>query len=385
MIIRTGHRKAIYTPDPLLSTVAVGSPVSITPSFAWPGATYTCSDPVHWNSGTNTWTFTPAFADGGTIKTVVFTCSGISQTATVVIFRNWSGLVKYSGNPTIPEGTAAWDINGADTSFVRQEYKIGGTYYSITAGLVGGDWKNLNLYTSTDLLTWAPYAGNPVLTATETWEANFIIHPAMVKIGSTWCMLYGANAHQGVIALATTTDWIHWTKQGVVYAGNPAGTGKAAIPSVILGPDGLYYMHYWNMDLSGGRVAEQEYATSPDCRTWTYGGVSLSRSVGDWDYGASHSGYDPFVTRNAAGFYEQVYSCMTAGSKQILGYCISANCQKWYKYQAQLLAGTGNPSDWDGVDLGDGCFFFTDNRAYLFYGASSPTTCLGGVGWIDSP
>jgi hypothetical protein len=360
--------------------VTVGGTVTITPSLAGGGVgpfVFSCDDLTHWDPVSNTWSFTPAFNDGGSIKTVTFTVTDGVDTQSietqVVVFRDFSALQKYSGNPIVP---IIAGHTQSDTSYIRAAQKIGDTYYSITQGDVSGDtWTHLNLYTSTDLLTWTPYESNPVIS-----ESAYIVHPSVVKVGDLWHLYCSAGMQNSKVWLYTSTDLIHWTKYGQVWGGNPAGTNMAYSPCVIrIGS--LLYMYYWTMDDAAARTADQEYATSTDGIAWTYGGVSFSARVPNWDYGYPESGFDPWVTQNAQGYYEQIYTLYSSvTASQVLGYAISADGKTWYKYPGAIIVPTGGSGDFDEKSVGDGCLFFLGGVLYLYYaGMNGSWITTGGL------
>ncbi|MFI5274512.1 MAG: hypothetical protein ACHQ4H_15890, partial [Ktedonobacterales bacterium] len=121
------------------------------------------------------------------------------------------------------------------------------------------------------------YAGNPVLTPTpaESAPATALTRPAVVAIPGGWRMWYSTNspknpAGQAWIGSATSTDGIHWRKQGA-----PVLTPQAAwehpglqCPNVRYdAASGLFQMWY-----CGGAIYEPDavgFATSPDGVTWT--------------------------------------------------------------------------------------------------------------------
>jgi len=378
-------------------TITVGdSPLEITPVLAGITADITCSDGTNWDAETGTWTLDPVYADGGTIKTVRFSATSggvtVAATATVVVFRNWSAMVQDPGNPIIPYNSVT-GATGADTPYIRNTQKIGNTYYAITQGWVASaNWDKFYLYTSTDLLTWTLYSQTPVLTAGD--EGAIILHPSIIKIGSLWHMYYSAQPDwtwtSHTIWLATSPDLINWTKYGAlpVYSGNPASTGMASLPNVVLVGDQLR-MYYWTVNMVAGQ-ADQEYATSPatDGLTWTYAGTTQRRSAADWDWAASYSRYDPWIIKNAAGYYEAVY---TAGFhspvwNQQLGYSVSADGVTWYDFGAAILTGSGVEGDFNEKFPGDGCLVESDAGIDLYYtGEAASVHTAVGVAHLKAP
>jgi hypothetical protein len=364
--------------------VTVGSTVAIVPAFGGAGATYTCSDSSHWTPSSGRWLFSPAFDDGGTIINVTFTCSGVSRTDKVVVFRDFSKLVAHPGNPITLTNEIPSNAGSTDTSYVRTTYKIGDTYYSITQGAsADGQWKYFNLYTSPDMIAWAIHPSSPVLTAGPA-DNNFIIHPCIIKMGDLW-YLYCSNGAR--ILLATSPDFINWAwhANSPVYTGNPAGEQSASIPNVLM-VGGALTMYYWTGDTSADRVVEMEYATAtPDGLTWTYGGSAINRLPTDWDYGSQYSGYDPWVIENDRGFYEMVHTEMSPTGHQRHGYAVSEDGHTWYKFHGPILSPSGVAGTWNQLALGDGCLVVTGDEVRVYCVGESATAWQGGLYTMSDP
>jgi hypothetical protein len=95
-------------------------------------------------------TITPVLTDGGTIRTVNFTCLSAAKTVKVVIFRDFSSLTKFPGNgqPIIPYRTHNWNYYGQDTVYFTDDLKLGGKYYALSNSNDSslGTWDKLTLY-----------------------------------------------------------------------------------------------------------------------------------------------------------------------------------------------------------------------------------------------
>lgn len=367
-------------------TVSVDSSVAITPNCSGLAGTvtYTSSDATFWNSSTHTWSYSPIFEDGGTVKNLTFSCTNgvttLTATTKVITFRSFSNLQKYPENPISPYNTGSYNSAGSDTTYIKEGQSVNGTYYSITQGSDSGfTWKNFILWTSTNLKTWTPYSTNPVFTgASGQWDATYLVHPSIINIDNTWYMYYSSSQYK--IGLATSTDFITWTR----HPSNPIYTRGSYSPSVIkIG--NLYYMYYWDENTHGNLM---EYATSSDGITWTYGGVALSRSVDDWDYSVVSFGFDPWIIQNHYGYYEMMYSVNVDGApvpNQQLGYAVSSDGITWYKYQGTILTGSGIVGSWDRSYVGDPSPLQFENYLYLYYVGCDPSNvCQGGLGWIQS-
>jgi predicted GH43/DUF377 family glycosyl hydrolase len=292
------------------------------------------------------------------------------QDSITITSTRFSGLTRYGSNPTVTHNSGAYNAFGVSTPFFKIENKIGNTYYGIAQGSPTNwsTWDNFILYTSTDLINWTDQGVILTKGAVGAWDNAYIVHPCTVKIGSTWYMYYSAINGLSVIGLATSTDFVNWTKYGAtaIYSGN--GTSHAYSPCVIL-IGSTYYMYYWNGHSNS--TAALEYATSVDGITWAYGGVALAKPLStDWDYFAGNGiTIDPWVIKNSNGYYEMVYTATNVGIDQDLGYAISSDGKTWYKHNGAILNATG--AGWESTWLGDPCLVeLTDGTTHLYYGGA---------------
>jgi len=308
----------------------------------------------------------------------------------VINQRDFTKLVYYGGNPTIPYGAGAYNANASDTVYATLAQKIGSTYYMVTQGdATGFQFHYFALYTSTDLVNWTPYAGNPVLTAGAGGglDAGYLAHPSIIKIGATWYMYYSAapSAGQYRIWLATSPDLVTWTRYQVdsIYTG-PTALGGAYSPCVIkIGA--TYFMYYWNNGAS--YLNCMEYATSADGLTWTYQGTALGRNPEDWDYGYVRIGFDPWVIQNKNGVYEMVYSIYVTDTPitQIFGYATSPDGVYWEKRPGLILSPSGIAGRFDESYVGDLVLLEVAGRLYLYYAGVGPDNRpQGGVAWLNT-
>ena len=375
-------------------TLTVGETLSITPvQNGLAGAvTYSCSDSsANWNPATHTWTLAPVFGDGGTIKTIGFAATNgvdtVTASTTVVVFRDFSGLVRSVANPVIPYNVADYNAGGADTPYIRDAQKIAGTYYALTQSATAGtNWVHFSLYTSTNRVTWTPYGSNPVFTVETAghWDVDYLGHPALLKIGSLWYMYFSAANGSGTeaVGVATSPDLITWTP----YVGNPIlSTPSVAIVSAIqIGS--LYYLYVANRP-TGHTIT---YYTSSDGLAWTYGGIAVNGN--DWDVLNSRLN-DPWIVQNLSGFYELVYTAefFSGGppgcTPQEFGYAVSADGVHWYKYQGTIFKGSGVGGSFDELYVGDPALYFPDStHVELFYaGVNASYIAQGGVAILSAP
>jgi len=108
--------------------------------------------------------------------------------------------------------------------------RVGSTYHMYYAGLNTTNHRNIGHATSSDGVTWVKDAANPVLSPTSAaWDGVAVHTPCVLYNPSwpqPWKMWYSGREHMlGAyrIGYATSSDSVTWAK----YAGNPVlGTGS---------------------------------------------------------------------------------------------------------------------------------------------------------------
>jgi predicted GH43/DUF377 family glycosyl hydrolase len=154
------------------------------------------------------------------------------------------------------DGTGMADLGKIDAPFV---FNDGGTY-KLYFQKKSADGQRYDIYLATSATvdgTYTLHATNPVLspsTDVAAWDGKFVMHPWVVKDGTTYYMWF--SAHNGTnqrIGLATSTDGITWTKS----AANPV-IGPLGEPTVIKDGD------IWRMwHLAGGNKINYLTALNP--------------------------------------------------------------------------------------------------------------------------
>jgi len=308
----------------------------------------------------------------------------ILKNAPLNLMRDFSGLTRYAGNPIIPPGVYSWGtVTQIDPPYVRYENKIGNTWYApLQATETPGEFNHIALFVSTDLITWVEHPVNPIIITNTpgNWDDHFLMHPSVIKVGDLWYMYYGGmtstNWHQ--IGLATSPDFINWTKYGSspIFTKAQNNGNHGDIPCVIkIG--NIYYMYYmsWLVDYS---VATICYATSSDGLIWTYGGICLKTNPSDWTIG--HGIIDTWVIQRSDGLYEMTFSTShIVGDPQRIGYALSYDAIHWWMKNSVVLAPTGIPGDWDSQYIGDDVLLEKpDGTTYLYYAGVADDSRAGG-------
>jgi len=219
---------------------------------------------------------------------------------------NWT---KYGSNPVLshPGEGAVWDEDYRCKPCI---VKKGGTWYMFFIGDDNGQHTNrIGYATSSDLNTWTPYGGNPILSASGSgWDDQRVDAPFVIEKDGTWYMFYtGQDADSPFtykIGVATSNgDFAAWTKHGsnpilTVGAGGQWDDGWIGLGSIIKCND-LYIMTYTGSDTAPTGPANEAgilqcgLAFSTDLITWT-----------------KYSGNPIFGVGNNGGFDdEKIYAC----------------------------------------------------------------------------
>jgi hypothetical protein len=115
-----------------------------------------------------------------------------------------------------------------------------------------GSMEQTGLATSSDLLQWARYAGNPVVTnRAGGYDSNFASDPKVFRDGDHWTMLYFGVGQGGAHVMAAfSRDLLHWTAHPEpLYkaGGNPSGLDMqyAHKISLVYNPaNECFYLYY---------------------------------------------------------------------------------------------------------------------------------------------
>ncbi len=160
-------------------------------------------------------------------------------------------------------GALEWD-NGflEGPSVIKDEsgYKM---WYAAFDGVFEGGatdgFVNIGYATSSDGINWTKYAGNPVLSVSDSgWDSIYVQDPHVIKQGSIYHLWYGGvNQYDFFgqeIGYAVSNDGINWTKSPdnpVLKRGEMGDwdANTASFPSVIIDSDGQLKMWYTGKDI----------------------------------------------------------------------------------------------------------------------------------------
>jgi len=194
--------------------------------------------------------------------------------------------------------------------------------------------------------------------------------------------LYSVFDSQWHTALATTSDGVHWKKEGIVLRADP-GAYIAGNGSVV-----SYDAQFWYWYETGAKDRLRiSLARSPDAHEWHKEPVPVLETgpVGSWDEKAVA---DPYAIRNGKYFY-MYYLGQDRAVRQRIGLARSTDGIHWEKHLSNPIlemdedeAGLGEPAVWQYQN----CYWmlytvrdFQENR-YLRLARSAD-----GVRWTKLP
>ncbi len=170
-------------------------------------------------------------------------------------------LVNFVADPKNPvfsaQGAGHWDVKIRERGWIMREGDAWHLWYTGYDGTREGI-KQLGYATSADGLHWTPHADNPLVRG--HWVEDMMV----VKRGDTYYMFAeGLNDHA---QLLTSTDRVHWNREGILDIrtadGKPLTAGPFGTPTAWLEGD-TWHLLYERFD------AGVWLATSRDLKVWT--------------------------------------------------------------------------------------------------------------------
>lgn len=190
----------------------------------------------------------------------------------VAIGSTLQNLTKYAGNPVLAASASGWDSNWVTGPRLYYE---NGVYYMFYIGGNNSGYEappsSIGVATSTDLINWTKYAGNPILSPGSggAWDSTQIFRPHVFKWGNTYYLFYNGKNTLEQIGFATAPNLLGpWTK----FAGNPvfgpSNTTGNWSPSITSEPYIVRFNNTWAMFYTGGSDGFG-VAYSNDLVSWT--------------------------------------------------------------------------------------------------------------------
>jgi uncharacterized repeat protein (TIGR01451 family) len=196
------------------------------------------------------------------------------------------------------------------------------------------------------------HTGNPVLSvgANGTWDDGDVWGPAVLKEGSLFKMWYSGHdgSNPSRIGLATSTNGVNWTKEAANPVLSPSETWEAegVRAGGVISDGGLYKMWYTGFDSGGvGRIG---YATSPDGVTWTKYGSNPVLNVGASGSWEDEDASWPTVIKEGSIYH--LWYTGADGVTSRIGHATSSNGTNWTKDPANPVLDIGPPGAWDWLE-----------------------------------
>lgn len=263
---------------------------------------------------------------------------------------NWTHV---TDQPVLDYGASGeWDSGAVLWPAVIKDGDTLRMWYTGSDDVLGSGTVQIGYAWSLKGISWHRYAGNPVLSAEQSWEAppGGVVSPAVIKDGHTFKMWYGAaGVPPRLIGYATSADGIKWDRHSdPVLLPGAAGDWDSSImgPGTVVKEDTVYKMWYWGGKGSWpGSVIQIGLAICNDGINWVkYDDVSTTEAPfsssdpvlrvggpGEWD---ELRVWSPAVLATNAG-YEMWYAGREGPftPPQLVGYATSMDGFEWQKFQ----------------------------------------------------
>jgi|GEM_PF-2089785 len=235
--------------------------------------------------------------------------------------------------------------------------------------------------------SWQRHAGNPVLTATQSWESGFgVIGPRILKVGNVYKMWYTGLGTHRQIGLATSTDGLSWAKPNpnpVLPNGQPGAFDADHVDyASVLFYNNKYWMWYTGYQSGVRKIG---LATSPDGVNWTRHSGNPVLTVGEnlaWD---AQGVFAPFVIFDGKSF--KMWYHGNGRYVQAAGYAESVDGINWTKHPTNPVL-PPIPNSWESYTIGVNTVVFANGIYQLWYGGNDGSvTRLGyaisadGITW----
>ena len=185
--------------------------------------------------------------------------------------------------------SGGWHYNYTGDPWVFED---GGQYYMYFYGATSGGTLAAGYATSDNLLNWTEYGSNPVFNPGSGYDADDVVKPSIVKIGSTYyayCQVQDGSGVMRIGLFTASSPGGPWTDHGsaVISTGSePGGYTTDAIEAPVVYHNGSTYYLYYMAQLNVDNRWETFYATSTDGINWTHQGLAIPFGAsGSWDQG----------------------------------------------------------------------------------------------------
>lgn len=248
---------------------------------------------------------------------------------------------------------------------------------------------------SVDGANWNRYPGNPVLNlgSPGAWDDQWLDTPDILWDGGEYKLYYFGDSTwmtgcvNGSFGLATSSDGLNWTKEGIVLQKGSLGDWDGNFiesPSVYYDPaSGVYAMWYSAQDTTGW--INIGLAVSSDGITWFKDTANPCLSGGIFNSWDDMFVAVPSVIRSN-GVFEMWYSGIkwaTQFDSVRVGYAVSMNGRDWIKYPGNpvISALPGDSSEFWAVDV----VWDNLNQEYKMWYENKNTTGIQSIYYATSP
>ena len=203
-------------------------------------------------------------------------------------------------------------------------------YFGTTAEGYEGGRKTMNVATSTNLVDWTRYEGNPIIEpAGDGWRRDQIWHPHVQKVDGTYYLFFNASGvvdgkAEEFIGYASSPDLFEWTVDdensplvvGSFEPGTWDASGRAGDPSLYRVGD-TWYMAYYSWDKVNSQDGLAMTSVEDFPLGWTpYEGNPVLPLGAPGDFDGLHAG-KPHITRTEDAPYHFYTAVDTLETRQI--------------------------------------------------------------------
>lgn len=187
------------------------------------------------------------------------------------------------GEPILrPDPGLPWEAGGLYKSWLMEHAGIYYLFYNAKTRSDGHWIEQTGVATSSDLVHWEKYPGNPILRVGPqgAFDDLFVSDPCVLRLSNGgWVMFYFGNASDGHArdSAAFSTDLLHWEKAGEVLVDvGPAGScdAKHAHKAAVIAHAGELFHFYC-------AVAPTPQPEMGEVKVDELRGISVARSGGE--------------------------------------------------------------------------------------------------------